>query len=131
MALGTDRLLLIPINTKLTAINALVSVGLPLYIETPRTNHFDAVLRLPADQDWGGDISCIDQVLTGREGSPRKLGMDRFCHGLISRRGNGRGHMGDEVRRIFLACFGHVHGCHRSSASRAFCLSLLLDHREN
>jgi len=46
MSLGTGRLLLIPITTKSTAINALVSVGLPLDISTSRTNHFDPVLRL-------------------------------------------------------------------------------------
>ena len=46
MSLGTGRLLLIPINPKWTAINALVSVGLPLDISTSRTNHFDPVLRL-------------------------------------------------------------------------------------
>ena len=41
MPLGTDHLLPVPINTKLTDNDPLLGVGLPLHIETPRTNHFD------------------------------------------------------------------------------------------
>jgi hypothetical protein len=35
--------------------------------------------------------------------------MDGLRYGLIGRCGSGCGHLGDQVRRIFLACFGHMH----------------------
>jgi hypothetical protein len=63
------------------------------------------------------------QVLTRGEIRPLKLGMDRLRHGLISRRGSGRGHMSDQVRALFLTGFSHMHGCHQSTLSRAFCAS--------
>jgi hypothetical protein len=39
MALGTGRLLLVPIKAKLTDIDPLLGVGLPFHIRTPGSNH--------------------------------------------------------------------------------------------
>ena len=109
VSFGADRLLAFPIDEELAGIDALLGVGLPLHIATSRTDHFNPVLLPTTDQNGGRDRACIKQVLTRGEGSPRKLGMDRFCHRLISRRGSGRGHMGDQVRGIFLTGFGYMH----------------------
>jgi hypothetical protein len=47
-------------------------------------------------------------VLTRGEICLLKLGMDRLRHGLISRRGSGRGHMSDQVRALFLTGFAQM-----------------------
>lgn len=46
LSFRTSRLLAFPIDHKLTGINALLRVGLPLHVATRRTNHLDPVLRL-------------------------------------------------------------------------------------
>ena len=55
--LGTRRLLLVPINAKLTDIDPLIGVGLPLDIATSRTDHLDPILALTADQNGSRDIA--------------------------------------------------------------------------
>src|SRR5512133_1950217 len=57
MSFGTGGLLAFPINAKLTDIDALVGISLPLHIATGRTNHFDPVPWLTADQNGCRDIS--------------------------------------------------------------------------
>ena len=57
MPLGTNRLLLVPLNAKLTDIDPLIGVGLPLHIETPRANHFYSLLALTVDQNGSRDIA--------------------------------------------------------------------------
>ena len=47
-------------------------------------------------------------MLTWGELRLLKLGMDRLGHRLIGRRGSGCGHMGDQVRGVFLACLSEV-----------------------
>jgi hypothetical protein len=53
LSLGADRLLVFPIDDEPSCIKALISVGLPLDIETPGTNHFNPVLLLQARPEWG------------------------------------------------------------------------------
>jgi hypothetical protein len=129
LPLRADRLLVVPIDEELAGVNTLIGIGLPLHIGTRRTNDFNPVLLLTADQNGCRDIACIEQVLPWGELRLLKLSMDRLGHGLIGRRGSGCGHMGDQVRGVFLACLSEVDGCHRSTSSRAFCRSALLDHR--
>ena len=52
MPLWAGRLLLVPINAKLTNIDTVLGVGLPLHIATRRTNHFDPLLLLEARPEW-------------------------------------------------------------------------------
>ena len=59
MPLRTGRLLLVPINAKLTDIDAVLAVGLPFHIRTRGSNHFNAVVLLARDQDW-----CRDRART-------------------------------------------------------------------
>src|SRR5947209_489048 len=49
------------------------------------------------------------QVVTRGELSLPKIRMDRLRHRLIGRRSSGRGHMGDQVRALFLTGFGEMH----------------------
>src|SRR5205807_315022 len=90
---------------------------LPLDIETPRTDDFDPVLRLPGNQDGCSDIACIQQVLTRGEVSLLKFGMDRLRHRLIGPGSRSRGHMRDEVGQVLLTGFGQMDGCHRNPAT--------------
>ena len=106
LSFGADRRLPFPIDEELAGINALLRVGLPLHIDPRRTNYFNPVPLLTANQNGCRDITRIEQVLTWGELSLLKLGMDRLRYRLIGRRGNGRDHMGDQVRGIFLARLG-------------------------
>ena len=57
LSLGADGLVVLPINAELAGINALLRVGLPLDIATRRTNHFDPVVLLAADENGSRDIA--------------------------------------------------------------------------
>ncbi len=57
LSLGTNRLLMVPINQELAGINPLLGVGLPLHIATSRTDHFNPILALTADQNGSRDIA--------------------------------------------------------------------------
>src|SRR5438270_10264684 len=109
MSFRANCLLAFPIDDELAGINALLRVGLPLHIATGRTNHFDPILRLPADQNGCRDIACIEQMLAGGEVRLLKIGMDRFGHGLIGGGCSGCSHMRDEMRGILLTGFGEMH----------------------
>src|SRR5260370_29101309 len=126
VSFGADRLLAFPIDEELAGIDALVGVGLPLHIATSRTDHFNPVLLPTADQNGGSNIACIKQVLTRGEGSPLQIGMERLCHRLISRRSSGRGHMGDQVRAIFLTGFGYMHFVARPPRLALFAIASFL-----
>ena len=54
---GADRLLVVPIDDELAGINSLLRVGLPLHIDPSRTNDFNPVVLLTADQNGGRDIA--------------------------------------------------------------------------
>src|SRR6266567_8202914 len=109
LSFGADCLLAFPVDEELAGINALLRVGLPLHIATSRTNDFNPVPLLTADQNGCRDIARIEQVLTRGELSLPKIRMDRLRHRLIGRRSSGRGHMGDQVRALFLTGFGEMH----------------------
>ncbi len=57
LSLGAERLLAFPIDEEPSSIKTLLGVGLPLDIATRRTNHFDPVLLLTADQNGSRDIA--------------------------------------------------------------------------
>jgi len=98
----------LPINAKLTDIDAAIGVGLPFHIPTPRSNYLNAVLLLTRDQDWCGDISRVEQMLAWSEFRFLKICMDRFGHHLIGGRSRGCGYMRDEMRTILITRFGQM-----------------------
>ena len=57
LSLRAYRLLVFPSAEELAGVNTLSGVGLPLHIATSRTNDFNSVLRLPADQNGCRDIA--------------------------------------------------------------------------
>ncbi len=57
LSFRANCLLAFPIDDELAGINALLRVGLPLHVATGRTNHFDPILRLTANQNGCGDIA--------------------------------------------------------------------------
>jgi len=56
-SLKADRLLVFPVDEKLAGVNTLSGIGLPLHIATSRTNDFNSVLLLTADQNGCRDIA--------------------------------------------------------------------------
>src|SRR5712691_6648939 len=108
MPFRTGGRVVLPVNAKLTYIDAVIGVGLPFHIRTPRSNHFNTILLLTRDQDWCGDISRVEQVLAWGECRFLKICVDRFGHHLISRRSRGRCDMGDEMGMILITGFGQM-----------------------
>jgi hypothetical protein len=108
MPFRTGGRVLLPINTKLTHIDAAIGVGLPFHIWTPGSNHFNAVLVLAGNQDRCGDISRVEQVLAWGECRFLKISVDRFRHHLIGDRSRGRRDMGDEMGTILITGFGQM-----------------------
>ncbi len=64
LSLGTNGLLVFPINGELAGINALLASGLPLHIAPRWPNHLDPILLLTADEKRCGDVAGIEEVLT-------------------------------------------------------------------
>jgi hypothetical protein len=62
MAFRTNRLVVLPINAKLTHIDAVFAVGLPFHIWAPLPNHLNPPL-LAGDKDGSDNIPRIEQVL--------------------------------------------------------------------
>src|SRR6266496_5772812 len=67
MPFRTGGTVMLPINAKLTHIDAVIGVGLPFHIRTPGSNHFNAILLLAGDQDRCGDVSRVEQMLAWGE----------------------------------------------------------------
>src|SRR5579859_1185551 len=65
MTFGTGRLLSLPIDVKLTRLEALLLLGLPFDIGARGTDQINAVILLTAVQQLGIDIAGIDDMLLG------------------------------------------------------------------
>lgn len=126
LSLGADGLLMLPINEELAGIDTLLRVSLPLDVAASRTDYFDPVLRLSADQNGGGDVAGIEQMLTGCEICLPKIRMDRFGHDLIGGGSSAGSHMRDEVRSIVLTGFGEMHFVARPPCLALFPIAGLL-----
>jgi hypothetical protein len=107
MPFWTNRLVVLPINVKLTHINTVLSVGLPFHVWAPGPNHFNPA-RLSGDENGSGDRARIEQVLACRQSSFLKILLDRFRHHLIGGRSRGRSHMGDKMGKILITGLGDM-----------------------
>ncbi len=79
----TRCLLLLPVDEKVTGIEALFLSGRPSVIRSRWTDQVNVIVTLTLYQELGVDITGINQVLGGPEFFAFKLGMNRGGHGII------------------------------------------------
>src|SRR5215472_4929425 len=79
----TRCLLLLPVDEKVTGIEALFLTGRPSVIRSRWTDQVNVIVTLALDQELGVDITSIHQMLLGQECFAFKLGMNRGGHGVV------------------------------------------------
>lgn len=82
-SLRAGRLLAFPIDEKLTDIDPLLSIGLPLHICPNWAKDINPILLLTARQDGCSNVARIEQVLTRSKLCLPKVSMDCLCYDLI------------------------------------------------
>jgi hypothetical protein len=86
-----------PIEHKLTRIDAVLSLGLPLAVNRRGAKHINPKALVTANQDTRTHIARIQQMLSWRDIGLMQLCLNDFRHRLIGLRRRGCGHMRDEV----------------------------------
>jgi len=107
-SLWTDRLSVLPIQDKLTGINAIRGVGLPLRINGHWANYLDPKAFLTFDQDPSAYIACVYEMFSGWDLCLMQLLLNPFSHRFIGFWRRGGSDMRDEVRKRWLTGFGEM-----------------------
>jgi len=107
-SLWAGRLLVVPIQPKLTRIDARCGPGLPLGVKGYGTNHLNPKASVPIDQDTSTHIPRIYQMLSWWESGLVHLLLNTFCHRFIGFGSLGRGDVRDQVGERLLTGFGEV-----------------------
>jgi hypothetical protein len=108
MALGTARLLRVPIQDKGLYIVALSAVMLLAIGAEGGDHHIDLMLGLGRDQEVGIDIAAVEQVRAGQQITGGSIGHDRCPHDTIRRGGRRRDDLRHQIGLTWIAGLGEV-----------------------
>jgi len=90
-------------------IEAFPGAGLPARILGRRAEHLHRMRCLARGEDLAIDVAGVHQMLRRQQALVRQGGVDRGEHLDILHRGRGRGDMGDQIRRLWIAGLRHVY----------------------
>ena len=114
------RLLVFPIEHKLTRIEAMLNLGLPLAIHRRGAKHINPKALVTVNQDTRTHIARIQQMFSRRDSGLMHLCLNDFCHRLIGLRRWSGGDMGNHVRQRLFTRLGEMNGCFRSTGCSSF-----------
>jgi hypothetical protein len=108
VALGTARLLGLPIQHKGLQIISVSGPMLPAIGPKGRADHMDVMLVLCGDQEVGIHIAAVKHVGAGQEITGGQIVHERRPHGTIRRGGRRGDHLRDQIRLIRITGLGEV-----------------------
>jgi hypothetical protein len=100
MALGTARLLRLPIDHEGLQVIALACPSLPAIRPKGRPDDVDLVLGLGSDEEVRIDIAAVEQVCPWEEIPIGQVLLNGWAYDAILRRGRRRDHLRDEIRVV-------------------------------
>ncbi len=107
--LRADGAFPVPVDPEIGGGAAGALARLPVVVAARRPQEFDPVLDLARHQPFRVEESGVHEVGPGQQVAPLERGMDDRGGGTIGGGAGGGGHIGDQLRGVVVAGFGHMH----------------------
>jgi hypothetical protein len=108
MALGTVRLLGVPIDDQGLQVRALARPSLPAVGPKGRPDDIDLMLGLGGDQEVGIDIAAVEEVRARQQITLGQFVVDGGPHDTIRGDGGRGNHLSHQIRRAWITGLGEV-----------------------